>query len=87
MLMIGGEMLARAVHKAWLEGMIGQGREVAPERMAWDTLSDQDKLLDKYIGVQLARIIVEAMGATTPGEKQQARVRATGKELPVEGDY
>jgi hypothetical protein len=33
MLMIGSTRLAQEVHAAWRDGMLSQGREVAPERM------------------------------------------------------
>jgi hypothetical protein len=66
MLMIGSTRLAQEVHAAWRDGMQIQGREVAAERMEWDTLSEQDKELDKYIGSRLANLLVEAFGAT-PG--------------------
>lgn len=56
MLMIGSTRLAQEVHAAWRDGMIDQGREVSAERMTWETLSEQDKALDKYIGGRLARL-------------------------------
>jgi hypothetical protein len=61
--MIGSERLAQEVHAAWRDGMLTQEREVSPERMSWDTLSDEDKALDKYIGGRLAKLIADAMGA------------------------
>lgn len=61
--MIGATRLAQEVHGAWRDGMLEQGREVAPERMAWETLSEQDKALDRYIGARLAKILTDAMGA------------------------
>lgn len=63
MLMIGATRLAKEVHAAWRDGMLNQGREVAPERMEWDTLSDADKRLDRYIGERLAKLITDALGA------------------------
>ncbi len=44
----------RAVHAAWRDGMLRQGREVAPERMTWDTLDQRDRDLDNEIAVALA---------------------------------
>lgn len=84
MLMIGTTRLAQEVHAAWREGMLAQGREVAPERMSWETLSDQDKLLDRYIGIQLAKLITDAMGAeSTPDEpiEQHGRLIQPGVRL------
>jgi hypothetical protein len=63
MLMIGSQRLAQEVFEAWRDGMLRQGREVAPERMNWWTLSKQDQELDEYIGERLARLLIEAMGA------------------------
>jgi hypothetical protein len=42
------------VHAAWRDGMLAQGREVAPERMAWDTLTQQDRDLDDGIAAALS---------------------------------
>jgi len=44
----------RAVHAAWRDGMLAQGREVAPERMAWETLPLIDRHLDEGIAAILA---------------------------------
>lgn len=63
MLMIGTTRIAQEVHAAWRDGMIQQGREVAPQRMEWDTLSEQDQALDKYIAERVAAIMVEAFGS------------------------
>lgn len=40
------------IWKAWRDGMLAQGREVAPERMSWDTVPDRDKVLDAAIEAQ-----------------------------------
>lgn len=37
------------IWKAWRDGMLAQGREVAPERMAWETLDQRDRDLDAGI--------------------------------------
>ena len=66
MLMIGRTRLAQEVHAAWRDGMLEQGRVVALDRMSWDTLSTQDKELDKYIGDRLAKLLVEALGGASP---------------------
>lgn len=63
MLMVGTTRLAQEVHAAWRDGMLNQNRPVAQERMTWDTLSEQDKELDKYIGQRLATLLIEALGA------------------------
>jgi hypothetical protein len=63
MLMIGKEHLGREVWAAWRDGMLEQGREVAPERMDWDTLSEQDRALDRYIGERIAKLLTDAVGA------------------------
>jgi hypothetical protein len=71
MLMIGTTRLAQEVHAAWRDGMLDQGRQVAPERMMWDTLSEQDKALDKYIGARLAKLLADAFGAPPLTEQEQ----------------
>ncbi len=42
------------IWRAWRDGMIRQGRDVAPERMEWETLPAQDKALDAAIEQQAA---------------------------------
>jgi hypothetical protein len=34
--------------------MLAQGRTVSPDRMAWETLTEQDRQLDDRIAVALA---------------------------------
>ena len=46
-------LTGRDVHAAWRDGMLAQGREVAPERMRWETLSEQDRELDDGIAAAL----------------------------------
>jgi len=65
MLQVGKERLGREVHAAWRDKMLAQGREVAPARLDWDTLEQEDRELDRYIGERLARLIVEAMMETS----------------------
>lgn len=40
---------AREVHRAWRDTMLAQGREVAAEKMEWETLSEHDKALDALV--------------------------------------
>lgn len=47
---------AKAVHRQWRDSMLAQGREVAPERMEWETLSEQDKHLDFEIAVEVVMV-------------------------------
>ena len=47
-------LLARAVHAAWRDGMLAQGRPVAPNRMKWETLSEEDRVLDMCIAENVA---------------------------------
>lgn len=47
-------LLARVVHAAWRDGMLAQGREVAPNRMKWETLSEEDQALDICIAENVA---------------------------------
>lgn len=47
------ELSGEAVHAAWRDGMIAQGRSVEPERMVWSSLSEQDKQLDDLIALRL----------------------------------
>lgn len=42
------------IWRAWRDGMLRQGREVAPERMSWETLPERDKQLDAEIERALA---------------------------------
>lgn len=53
------EDLARVVHKAWRDGMLDQGREVAEARLEWETLSDEDKALDHYIAEQIVDAVLD----------------------------
>jgi len=69
------EHLAREVHAAWRDGMRLQCREVAPERMQWDTLSTEDHALDAYIA---DRVISAALAHAEPAE---ARLTALQNEL------
>lgn len=39
----------REVHSAWRDGMRAQRREVAPNRLRWETLEERDRLLDGEI--------------------------------------
>lgn len=43
----------REVHTLWRDGMLAQGRQVAPERMSWDTLDTKDRWLDHIIAGNL----------------------------------
>jgi hypothetical protein len=47
--------LGKAVHAAWRDTMLAQGRTVAPERLVWEHLSADDQLLDIQIGTEVAR--------------------------------
>lgn len=40
---------AKMIWRKWCEGMLAQGRSVAPERMEWKTLTEQDHELDRTI--------------------------------------
>ena len=40
---------AREVHRSWRDNMLLQGRYVDNDRMDWDTLSTEDKELDRAI--------------------------------------
>lgn len=40
---------AREVHRSWRENMLLQGRSVDSDRMDWNTLSAEDRELDKAI--------------------------------------
>lgn len=68
------EALAREVHAAWRDGMLAQGRDVAPHRMTWETLSPEDHALDAYIADRLAAALASTpapagagAGGSTPG--------------------
>ena len=47
------ELLGIEVHAAWRDGMLQQGREVAPNRLYWKTLSEQDRELHRRLGLRL----------------------------------
>jgi hypothetical protein len=53
------------IWRAWRDGMLAQGREVAAERMAWETLPERDKALDAAIEREAveAALTVEAIAA------------------------
>lgn len=62
-------MLARMVHRAWRDGMLEQGREVAPHRMAWESLGFQDQSLDVFIGREVAREAFRLLTSLTHSEQ------------------
>ena len=64
----------RAVHTAWRDAMLEQGRPVASERMRWTTLSNEDKMLDHNIAERLA------------GRSRQKETVFQGYECPKCGD-
>jgi hypothetical protein len=43
------ENIAKLVHATWRDGMLRQGRPVAPQRLNWDTLEEEDRELDRMI--------------------------------------
>ena len=47
-------LTGRDVHREWRDGMLAQGRDVAPERMTWETLDQRDRDLDDGIAARLA---------------------------------
>lgn len=49
-------LTGRDVHREWRDGMLAQGREVAPERMSWETLDQRDRDLDDGIAARLAGV-------------------------------
>jgi len=57
-------LTGRDVHAAWRDGMLAQGREVAPERMRWETLSEQDRELDDGIAAALHAVTGPEEGLT-----------------------
>lgn len=48
------ETVARWIWEAWYAAMSAQGREVAPERRSWETLPEQEKVIDRAIAMSLA---------------------------------
>lgn len=59
--LVNREALAREVHAAWRDGMLAQGRDVAPHRMTWETLSPEDHALDAYIADRVAAALRAAL--------------------------
>jgi hypothetical protein len=49
----------REVHRSWRDTMLAQGRSVAPARMAWDSLSAEDKILDRIIALEVISDFVQ----------------------------
>lgn len=45
----------REIHRAWRDSMMNQGRKVSPEKLEWETLPYQDKMLDEQIAEDLLR--------------------------------
>jgi len=76
----------REVHRSWRDTMLLQEREVAPERMAWDTLSIYDQVLDRTIALDVLMDYAvyavshpHALAAlATAGEKAAEPPRAEG---------
>ena len=58
------EIDGRAVHAAWRDGMIAQGRIVERDLMAWDNLRDVDRSLDETIAQPLKRAAGRESGGT-----------------------
>lgn len=70
----GGEMdaqeqLAREVHAAWRDGMLRQRREVAPNRLDWATLSEEDQELDAYIARRMSALVLELCAGAVSGNQ------------------
>lgn len=59
------DRLAREVHAAWRDGMLQQGREVAHERMTWETLTLEDQMLDASIAGRLYHAITRPAAPET----------------------
>ncbi|MVN86882.1 hypothetical protein GO986_08905 [Deinococcus sp. HMF7620] len=70
------EELGRAVHAAWRDGMLAQGRNVPPHRLTWRALGDADRLLDRHIGLEVAKttfvLLAKEDAQPTPGAGEQA---------------
>lgn len=45
------------IHRLWRDGMLAQGRHVAPERMAWETLDQRDRDLDDGIAAAIRALV------------------------------
>ena len=69
------DALARTVHTAWRDGMLFQGREVAENRMIWDTLEERDKELGTYIALEVASVLAV--------ERDALRMRVEGLKKAV----
>ena len=66
------EQQAQIVHATWRDVMLSQGRVVATERMAWDTLPEQDRHIDRAIAL--------AVAAEYSGRLRTAEARVTELE-------
>lgn len=89
----------RDIHREWRDGMLAQGRAVAPERMAWDTLDQQDRDLDDGIAARLAALsapspeaerllptfeVGQVVGDLQPGRRRHDWCSAHGDIGPAE---
>ena len=83
------EALGIEVHAAWRDGMLRQGRAVAPERMTWETLSEQDRELDRELGARLAlRLLAQQPAAPAEAlgeERDRLRAALEGVERLLTG--
>lgn len=80
---ISGDRLLRSedIWRAWRDAMLAQGRPVASERMAFATLSDDDKALDDRIADRLVEIVETRSSAVlAQRESELAALRQAAQE-------
>jgi hypothetical protein len=56
----------REVHRSWRDHMLAQSRDVAEQRMTWETLDPLDQALDNAIALDVIRCWLRWTGAPTP---------------------
>lgn len=62
------EEIAHEIHAAWRDGMLAAGRPVSQDRLAWETLWEKDRELDRYIAARVARLLLGVRGEAPPEE-------------------
>jgi hypothetical protein len=74
---LGEELFAttdggREVHRSWRDHMLAQSRDVAEQRMTWETLDPLDQALDNAIALDVIRCWLRWTGIPTPTSPEPA---------------
>ncbi len=68
---------AEEVWRLWSQGMLAQGRAVAPERLAWESLSVRDRELDQQIAAGMG-VFLGKLLKRKPAEGERGAARGGG---------